>query len=472
MNSLFHLPTVALSAGSSVVRRTSLAVVFAICALALFAQAAGAAATLNASTDSTAAGDNTVALTINTALSGFGNAKKQYGARVVIPPQLNVQAPALGSSEQRCPASSFSTLNTGITPTATAFNNASCPATAKIGTATLGSASGGIYLVNISALPQMGVYFDTGVGTAYGRKLSYAIGGSNESTLQITGLPNQSTNGLTLVFDNPARATLPTKSWGFVTANDPACDTTQQATGNVWTWPWFGTSATVVGMAGDDLPVVGCGIGFVASTDTTAAGDNTVALTLQTPLAGTGNNLLQYGASFIVPPQLNVQAAALGSSGQRCSAGSFSSLSTGITPIATAFSNAGCPAEAKVGTATLGGASGSIYVVNTSPFPQFGVYFDTGVVTAFGRKLSISFGGQNESTMTIMGLPDQETGGLSLTFDNPGRPTLATKIWGFVGSGDGACVSTDANGDTYTYPNTGTAADVTQRTDDLPITGC
>lgn len=472
MNSNSYRPAVALSVGSSVVRRTSLAVVFAVCALALSAQAAGAAATLNASTDSTAAGDDTVALTINTALSGFGKAKKQYGAKVVIPPQLNVQAPAFGSSAQRCPVGSFSTLNTGITPPATAFNKASCPATAKIGTATLGAASGGIYLVNSSPLPQMGVYFDTGVGTAYGRKLSYAIGGSNESILQITGLPNQSTNGLTLVFDNAARPTLPTKSWGFVPADDPACDTTQQATGNVWTWPTIGTSATVVGMAGDDLPVVGCGIGFVASTDTTTAGDDTVALTLQTPLAGTGNNLLQYGASFIVPSQLNVQAPALGSMGQRCSPGSFSSLSTGITPNATAFSNAGCPAEAKVGTATLGGASGSIYLVNISPLPQFGVYFDTGVVTAFGRKLSFSIGGQNESTMTIMGLPDDATGGLSLMFDNPARPTLATKIWGFVGNGDPACLSTDANGDTYTYPNAGTAADVTQLTDDLPITGC
>lgn len=426
----------------------------AIC-FAVAAGSASAAATLNITANPAKAGAAT-SLSINTALTGFGNAKKQYGALVNLPAAIRVSSyAAYGTSADRCPPGAYSALSTGITPVAQAFNKATCPAAAKIGTATLGAASGGIYIVEVSPLPQFGVYFDTGVATPYGRRLNVTYTGS-APTLNVTGLPSTSTSGLTLNFNNPSRPNgLPTMYWGFVSGMDSGCLPTSPVTGNVWTWPTSGTAATVVSMAPKTVSITGCGMDFNLLTDSNVAGSET-SLTLKTPLTGTGFDTKQYGARFELPGLLRVKYPAYGTSAQQCGAGSYSTISTGFTPAAQAFSNASCPATAKVGTAKLGSATGSIYFVGISPLPQFGVYFDQGVTTPFGRRLSVNYNG-SAPTMYIYGLPNSSSSGLELDFNHPTRPTLPGKIWELASSGMGECVDSLAYGTVYAFPASGTA---------------
>lgn len=453
------------------VRATFLALFALAVCLGVVVDSADAAATLNVTANPKKAGGAT-ALTINTALSGTGNAKKQYGARINLPGTFRVSSfPAYGGSGDRCPAGSYSALNTGLTPPATAFSDASCPASAKIGTATLGTASGSIYVVESSPLPELGVYFQTGVTTPYGRKLSVTYNGA-APTLQIAGLLKTSTNGLTLTFDNPSRPNgLPTKFWGFVSGMDGECLPTSTVTGNVWTWPYSGSTATSVSMSPKTVSITGCGMSFQALTSSLAAGSET-SLTLKTPLTGTGNDTKQYGARFDLPGLLRIKFPAYGDSSQQCAANSFSSVSTGFTPIAFAFSNSSCPPEAKVGTATLGSMSGSIYFVNASPLPQFGVYFDQGVATPFGRKLNTTYT-DSAPTLMIMGLPNASTSGLQLVFDNPTRPTLPGKIWEIAGPGYPECLNSLAYGTVYSFPASGTATvDSTPMHQWLLPTGC
>lgn len=440
----------------------------ALC-LAFAAQSAGAAATLNVSTDANTAGSNT-SLTVNTALSGTGNAKKQYGASVTLPAALRVGYPAYGSTAQQCPADAFSALSTGITPAAQAFTNAGCPAEARIGTATLGTASGGIYWVGVSPLPQIGVYFDTGVTTAYGRRLDINYSGS-VPTLVINGLPKTSTNGLTLNFNNPSRPTLPTKIWNWASSNYPECTPTPTFSGTVRTWPNSGTVATNVTMSPKTLTLRGCGISFSATTDTNVAGAST-ALTLKTTLAGTGADTKLYGQRVTLPPSLRISFPAYGSSAQQCPASAFTSISTGYTPGTQAFSNASCPPEAKVGTVKLGSATGSIYWVGVSPLPAFGVYFDGGVATPYGRRMNHDYSGSTPS-LQIAGLPNSSSTGLELTFNNPTRPTLNPKIWQFATAGDPDCASAYASAIAFLFPPSGTAAtQISGLNSYVNVTGC
>lgn len=430
----------------------------ALC-LAFAAQNAGAAATLNVSMDSTKAGGPT-SLTLNTALSGLWNAKKQYGAQIHLPSTFRItDYTAYGDTDERCPGSSFSTYSSGLVPGAMAFDNGSCPEAAKIGTATLGSASGSIYWVNTTPIPQMGVYFDSGVSTPYGRRMNVTYDGP-APTIMITGLPNTSTNGLTLDFDNPARPNdLPTKVWGFVDGGDGECVPSSTITGNVWTWPYWGTTATSTSFPSKTVNITGCGIGFSVQTDNDQAGEET-ALTLSTPLTGTGNDVKQYGARIELPPSLRIQFPAYGTPAQQCSPAAFSSIETGYTPSAQEFDATGCPPEAMIGTATLGAASGEIYWVGTSPLPSMGVYFGAGVAEPYGRRLSHSY---NDSApiLTIHGLPNDSTSGLTLDFNNPNRPTLSGKVWAFSPPSDPGCETSQASATVYTYPANGTATTTT-----------
>lgn len=450
-------------------RFTAVALFAAVCCLAFATQQAGAAATLNVTTDASTAGSNT-SLTVNTALSGYGNAKKQYGASVTLPAALRVGFPAYGNSAQQCPADAYSALNTGITPGAQAFSDTGCPAEARIGTATLGSASGGIYWVGVGPLPQLGVYFDTGVTTAYGRRLDINYSGS-VPTIVINGLPKTSTNGLTLDFNNPWRPNLPTKIWNWATGNYPECTPTPTFSGTVRTWPNSGTVATNVAMSPKTLTLRGCGIGFTATTDTNVAGAST-ALTLKTTLAGTGADTKLYGQRVTLPPSLRISYPAYGSSAQQCSAGAFTSISTGYTPGTQAFSNASCPPEAKVGTVKLGSATGSIYWVGVSPIPAFGVYFDSGVATPYGRRMNHDYSGSTPS-LQIAGLPNSSSTGLELTFNNPSRPTLNPKIWQFATAGDPDCASAYASEIAFLFPASGTAAtQISGLNSYVNVTGC
>ena len=123
--------------------------------------------------------------------------------------------------------------------------------------------------------------------------------------MQITGLVNASTNGLTLTFNNPSRPNLQPKIWRWTSGGDSECTPTPTFSGNVWTFPYFGSTATTVNMAAKQLTLKGCGVSFYAVTDTTAAYAHT-ALTIGTTLSGSGNDVKQYGMRVQLPPSLRI----------------------------------------------------------------------------------------------------------------------------------------------------------------------
>jgi hypothetical protein len=436
----------------------ALVVTSAMLALLAFASSAGAT-NLNVSTDSHAAGELT-SLTLNTTLTGTGGATHQYGADFRLPASIAPEWYVFGTAAQRCPGGSFSAASTGITPAATAFSKSACPATAKVGTATLGGASGSIYIVNSTPLPSFGVYFDTGVAVPYGRKLDVQFNGTSAATLSILGLQDVSTTGLTLNFLNTSRPTLSPRIWKFIEPDSSDCQPTSQASATVYSWPSFTTAAEVTYLSSVNLTETGCGIGLTVETDTPAA-DTDTRVKVSTPLTGTGNDTKQYGASITLPASLHVEFSRFGTAAQQCSGGSFTALTTGFTPTARAFNKSACPAAAKIGTVTLGGMSGGIYTVRTTPLPSFGVYFDTGVTTPFGREVKLNYSGSTP-TLILTGLPNASTSGLVLDFYNAARTSgLATKIFRFAEAGSTDCSATDAFGTVYTFPASGTVATAT-----------
>lgn len=442
----------------------------AVASIFLIAASPAGATHLSMTTDTQSAGKR-VALTLTTNLTGSGNQTHQYGAKFQLSAGLALwwDSETLGTTTQRCPGSSFSSLNTGITPGAMAFSKTSCPAASRVGTATLGGASGGIYVVGTTPVPSFGVYFDTGVTTPYGRKVALNYVGSVPS-LEIYGLENTSSTGLSLNFNNPSRPGLTPKIWTLAESMSSGCTPTSQISATSYTYPDSGTAATTTFLSSVPLNIVGCGIGFNVSTDESTA-DAFTSLQIDTPLTGSGNDTHQYGAKITLPPSLYVDWWTLGASYQKCSGGTFSSLSTGITPTAKAFSGA-CPNTAKVGTVTLGSASGLIYAVNTTPLPSFGIRFTSGVATPYGRKVGLNWV-DGKPTLNVAGLPNSASSGLSMIFNYPSRSTLPPKIWRFQEPGVPACAPDAANATVFTWPASGSAA--TETDPDgywVDVTGC
>lgn len=419
-----------------------------VSAFALTANA-GASPSLNIATDVNAAGEYTT-LTLNTALSGSGNSTRQYGAGVTVPAGVWLEWSRLGTSAQRCPGSSFSSVSTGYSPPATAFSNANCPSTARVGTATLGSTSGGIYVVNGSPLPQFGLYFDTGVSEPYGRRLSLSYSGSS-AVMSVQGLASASTTGLTLDFNNPSRPTLPAKIWMFASAGAEECTPEQQATGAVMTYPASGTVVDFAATSPATLSVTGCGVYFSLEADTDQA-DSVVGLSASTHLFGTGDDLRQYGVIFKVPRNVTPDGSTYGAANQRCPGGSITS--------GAVFDNTNCPPESVIGTAELGDATGKLYVVNSSPYPRIGLYFDSGV-TPYGKAMSWSWDSEGAASLMVTGLHDDSTEGLKLVFNNPSRPSLPRSIWRSVEASHQDCESTDGTAKVYNYPLVGGLPTVT-----------
>lgn len=424
------------------------------------------------SADTPKAGSST-ALTVSTALSGYGTAKRQYGATINLPSLLAADFPAYGDSGDQCSPTTFTNAPGSYSPSASqAFDASSCPAEAKIGTVTLGSTSGGIYLVNVSPLPQFGIYFDTGT-TPYGRRLNVTYNGS-QPTLTVMGLKNASTDGLSLTFDNPARPSgLPTKFWRFVSGGASECIPTSTVTGSVRTYPLFFYSTTLTNASSASLNITGCGVGMAVDTDVNTAGSE-VELTVSTPLTGTGNDTLQYGTRIQLPEVLRIQFPGYGDTGDQCAPTAFTTNPGSYSPVATqSFNPSSCPAEAKVGSATLGSATGSVYLVNVSPMPQLAVYFDSGIATPFGRRINLTWDG-SKPILDVRGLPNISTSGLSLVFNNPARPSgLPAKIWTLAEPGDPACASNYVWGHVWTYPASGTVAtQSSQLWNWFGVTGC
>lgn len=453
--------------------RSSLLTIAAIAAFAAIgAGSASAATALQVTTDTNQARQQT-SLSVTTALTGSGTARKQYGAKINLPGALNLEMYYFGAYAQMCDAGSYSTVSTGL-GNVQAFSNANCPATAKIGTATLGSTSGSIYAVDSSPLPTIAVYFDTGLANPYGRKIINTWDANGALSMDIKGLPNTSTSGLTLNFYNPGRAGgLSSKVFTWTEPGDTACIKHPVVTGSSYHWPsivfpWSTYSTTPASNA--TLTLNGCDFDFLTGQDTTQAGDE-VALSTFAGLFATGDK--QYGQTFDLPESLWNNFPAWG--GPVCSPSSFSVISTGYTPTAGGFTPTSCASGSIVGSATLGSQSGSIYLVSASPIPQFGVYFNSGVTTPYGRRLNIDWGpsGSGRPQLRIFGLNGAANAGLQLDFTPPvsGQP----KMWHLAPSGSAECATDYAKSTIYTYPASGTVATangpLTAR-NPIQVTGC
>jgi hypothetical protein len=439
--------------------RSALLATAAIAALAsIGAGSASASATLNVTTDSNVANTPT-SLTINTALSGILNDKKQYGAVLNLPAGIGIPAAAYGGTGDRCSGSAVAAISGGLTPVARSFDPSTCPANSIVGTATLGSSSGTIYMVNTTPMPSFGVYFDTGVSTPYGRHITVDYSGS-APILRVFGLQNTSTNGLTLTFNNPSRGFSP-KVWSWTESGSSTCSPTNTFSGTAYTYPYLGSTATSVSMANKTVNIRGCGLGYKLTTGNKVQGQKT-PVTITTTLTGTGNDAKLYGAFFHLPGDIHFAFDAYGdSTTQMCSGSSFSANPTGMLPGTRAFTPVNCPAAAKIGTATLGSATGTIYLVSQSPMPFQAVYFDQGIATPFGRQISPTWDSAGAMTLMLMGLPNTASTGLTLNYTNPSRPGLPGNVFENAMTGDSFCSNAGANSsaDIYTWPASGTTAD-------------
>lgn len=436
--------------------RSTLLAVAAFAALAsVGAGSASAASTLQVTTDTNQVRTLTT-LQVTTALSGTGTAKKQYGAKINLPAAIQLQYYYFSSGSNMCAANSFSTVSTSL-GSVQAFSNANCPSAAKIGTATLGAASGSIYTVNTSPLPSIGVYFDTGTSSPYGRKLTttWDANGSGAMSMTILGLPNSSSNGLTLNFSNPGRANgLSSKVFEWTEPGATGCVSNPQVTGQTYHWPLFvlpGSTYSTTTSTPATLTLNGCDFDFLTGQSSTQAGSQTDLTTIAGVFA---SGARQYGQTIDLPSSIWLNYP--GWSGPVCPASSFSTLSTGLTPVAGGFSATNCPSGSVVGSATLGGQSGSIYLVDSSPIDQFGVWFDQGVTTPYGRRLSIDWGesGSGRPQLRIFGLDGAANAALRLDFTGAN----GEKLFDLAPSGAAECTTDYAKSTIYTYPASGTAA--------------
>lgn len=455
--------------------RSVLVATAAIAALATVgAGSASAAATLHVTTDNNNVGELT-SVSIQTALTGSGTAKRQYGANITIPAALRLSYYYFGGQGDMCPGGSYSTTSTGL-GNVQAFSKANCPARAKIGTVQLGNASGSIYAVNSTPIPTAAVYFDSGVSTPYGRRINATYDSNSNMTLSIAGLANASTSGLTLNFSNPGRdAGLSPKVWEWVEPGDTGCVASSQATATVLTWPSFvipglskpgSTTATPA-----TINLTGCEYAFYLMQNTNVVSEN---LELRTMAMNFTNESL-YGQVIDLPSSVWLNFPAWG--GPRCPANSFSAISTGITPAATGFNAANCPAGSAVGTVQLGAQTGKIYMVSASPMNQFALWFDQGVTTPYGVRLNITWPSETEGVHTTRlwtyGLKGGPGDDLTLDFDPPAPGQ--SSIFDLAPTGTVECATAYATSRYFTYPTSGTAAGVrgpfTSRSP-LVVTGC
>jgi hypothetical protein len=326
-----------------------------------------------------------------------------------------------------------------------------------IGTAQLGSATGKIYAVSGSPLTRIGVYFDSGIANPFGREL-LTTWANGAVTFQIMGLPNTSTSGLTLTFNNPNRgAGLASKVFSWVEPGDSGCIKNPQATGSVFNWPLIVipglTSYSTTTASPATLTLNGCDFDFLSlATPASHPYDNAPVFT-QAAIYGGAK---QYGQLIDFPANLWWSFPPLS---YPCAASSYSSISTGYTPAAQAFTPTGCVAGSVVGTATLGAQSGKIYVVSASPLPAFGIYFDQGVTTPYGRRLSVDFPSDENSVsharFIVMGLQGAANAGLKLDWTPPAGQS---HLWYLAPGGTGGCGTAYATSKIYTYPTSGTVA--------------
>lgn len=423
---------------------------------AIGASAANAASTLQVNTDNNQARSKT-AVEIKTVLSGSGSSMKQYGALINLPSSLRLDYYNLGPMSNLCSGASISNTTSPL-GSVRAFTPVGCSEGAKVGTAAIGSLSGPIYAVRTTPVPTFAAYFDQGTSSPFGRAIDLDWESDGAVSLSISGLPNVSTSGLTLNFNNPSRpGGLETKIFDWAEPGTSQCVSSTQATAVTFHWPaliWppF-TTAYSTTAAPANLALNGCDYDFVTAQTGNQA-DGGVILDTFAGIFATGAR--QYGQEIELP--LNIWNNWVGMSGPKCSGASTATISTGLTPEAKSFDKSTCPAGSIVGSATLGGQSGDIYLIRKAPIVGFGIWFDQGVTTPYGRYLELSWTapdaqGNQHPLLKVFGLDGAVNAGLNLHIAG-GTDT----IFSLAPPGVDTCADGFANSKLFTYPVSGGSA--------------
>jgi hypothetical protein len=351
------------------------------------------------------------------------------------PPQVAFNFTALGSSTDMCPSSSMP-LSTS------AFNPASCPAAAKVGTVTINSpsypsaATGVVYVINKSPIPWFGVDINptsapgnpAGVTLRFGFVTAFPqtdpLCDPNVDPCQVQlrfttiGLAGVAISKIDLRLDGPSR----TGSSGTLS-------------GQLFVLETIACSSSLTSKA-TFTPVTGSTT-TVTDTDLVCAPPQ-FNQTFQTPTAGsitTSDWKWQYQVqpsnlktlTVLLPPTVVLNFAELGSPSGMCPA---SSMPTSTSP----FNPASCPASAKTGIFTLnsptyfGPATGDVYLINNStPFPWIGI--DVNPSSASGNPAGVTLRFAFVTSLQQFDPlcdPDVEICQVQLTYTSSGLPNVST----------------------------------------------
>lgn len=183
------------------------------------------------------------------------------------------------------------------------------------------------------------------------------------------------------------------------------------------------------------------------------------------------------------PAALIPNYQSFGAPADQCKAGSVVDTDpTSGTNYLFNYSVANCPEQAVVGTMTIDTPLlaeplvGTVYLVNRSPLPWFGVRFnEPGIqINLVGvTSLPVNSGGFQQITVTFDKVPDTPVSSVNFALDGPDRtsPTLGTLSGKLLAIGrydDPACTP----GSLATATVTGWSGAVATRTQPIPFTGC
>jgi hypothetical protein len=348
--------------------RSAVALAAMVAAFAIFAiGASGASAYSFNQTYSNATGTGTTGLTITASSSGTETPIK--GLTVSESPLVGFNFPAYGATADRCPSASMPTDTS-------AFNPANCPAKAKIGTITalVGSTTktGSIYVINKSPVSWFGV--DLGSSFRFGLipTFPYVVPSCDPATdpngfcqqylqLRSTSFGSNAIKSTTINLGGVSRAPLPSDPFAINQSNPCSPNTvTKGAIKNA-----AGTTTTI---SDTDL-LSGCSFNptFNETFSSLVAGSNT-AITLQWNNSGSNVQTVRFDQD----PRVGTNFPAFGTTADMCPSSSMPTQSSTFDPAA-------CPAAAKIGSVELtvpgagGPVLGSIYTINKSPVPWYGV---------------------------------------------------------------------------------------------------
>jgi hypothetical protein len=348
--------------------RSAVALAATIASFAILAiGASGAGAYTFNQTYSNASGNTTTGLTIAAGITG---SESQITQLTVSESSLvGFNFPAYGSTADRCPSASMPTDTS-------AFNPATCPAKSKIGTITavVGSTTktGSIYVINKNPAPWFGVDLGSSFRFALVPTFPYEVPSCDPATdpngfcqqylqLRTTSFGSNKIKSTTIKLGGVSRAPLPSDPFSINQTNPCSPSTlTKGAIKNA-----AGSTTTI---SDTDL-LTGCTFNptFNETFSSLVAGSST-AITLQ--WNNTGPNVKS--VRFDQDNRVGTNFPAFGNTADQCPSSSMQTQSSTFDPT-------NCPAAAKIGSVELtvpgagGPVLGSIYTINKSPVPWFGV---------------------------------------------------------------------------------------------------